>query len=173
MRARHIAAAVAALLIIAGQVLAQDDDLPIDDVHIRLERISCAGKCPAYTVDIDGDGHVTYEGLERVATLGRRTWQVPAEDVTELVQRFLDAHFFAAAAEYRGDGAAAVQDDAQLPGARLTLNIGSKSRTVFLYRDFPAELALLPMHVDDTAQVAARGRAKASKGSAVGPISTQ
>lgn len=180
MRVRHIAAAVALLLLSAGSALAQHedivlaDDFPGDEIHIRLERTSCAGRCPSYTVDIDDDGHVTYEGRERVATLGRRTWHVPAEDVGELAQAFIEAGFLEAAPEYLGDGeAAAAPADTPLPGARLTLDLGSHSHTVFLYRDFPEALALLPMRVDDTAQVAARGRAPAARAAAPGPVSTE
>ena len=178
MRARHIAAVVAVLLAAAGQALAQAEefpaeDFPLDEIHIRLERTACDGGCPAYTLDIDGNGHVTYEGLERVATLGRRAWQVPPEDVVDLVQDFIDARFFAAAPEYRGAPGDTVAAGARIPGARLTLDLGVRSHTVYLYRDFPAELALLPMRVDDAARVAARGRAPAAKGSAAGPIFTQ
>ncbi len=180
MRVRHIAAAVALLLLAAGPALAQNedivlaDDFPVDEIHIRLERTSCAGRCPSYTVDIDDDGHVTYEGRERVATLGRRTWHVPAEDVGELAQEFIEAGFLEAAPEYLGDGAAPTTPaDTLLPGARLTLDLGSRSHTVFLYRDFPEALALRPMRVDDIAQVAARGRTPAARAAAPGPVSTE
>jgi hypothetical protein len=174
MRVRQIAA-VAVVLLAAGQVIAQDDSFPSEDIHIRLERTPCQGTCPTYTIDIDGNGQVTYEGIRWVATLGRHTWQVPPEDVVDLVHDFLDAHFFEAAPEYGANGSlpAAADIVARAPGARLTLNLGAKSHTVFLSGNYPEELALLPMNVDDAAQVAGRGRTQAPKGSAVGPVSTQ
>lgn len=175
MRVRQIVAVAAMVLLAAAQGFAQDESFPPDDIHIRLERTPCQGKCPAYTLDIDGTGQVTYEGIQWVATLGRRTWQVPREDVVDLVNRFLAAHFFEAAPEYRdGDTLPATAESlARAPGARLTLNLGAKSHTVYLVADYPEALALLPMNVDDAAQVAGRGRLNAPKGSAVGPVSTQ
>lgn len=174
MRVRQIVAVATLVLLAAAQGLAQDESFPSDDIHIRLERTPCEGTCPTYSIDIDGNGQVTYEGIRWVATLGRRTWQVPREDVTDLVNRFLDAHFFEAAPEYRAEPS---QPDAggvaRAPGARLTLNLGEKSHTVYLVAGYPEALALLPMNVDDAAQVAGRGRSNAPKGSAVGPVSTQ
>lgn len=180
MRVRQIVAVATvvmpiAFLLAATQGLAQDESFPPGDIHIRLERTPCEGKCPTYALDIDGNGQVTYEGIQWVATLGRRTWQVPREDVVDLVNRFLAAHFFEAAPEYRhGDTLPATADSvARAPGARLTLNLGAKSHTVYLVADYPEALALLPMNVDDAAQVAGRGRSNAPKGSSVGPVSTQ
>ena len=40
-------------------------------VEIRLMRGVCFGWCPAYVVDITGDGSVTYEGFSSVAVSGR------------------------------------------------------------------------------------------------------
>jgi hypothetical protein len=175
MRVRHIVAVAAVVLLAAGQGLAQDESFPPDDIHIRLERTPCQGKCPTYTIDIDGNGRVAYEGIQWVSTLGKHTWQVPEEDVVDLVNRFLDAHFFDAAPACRADEPLPATADgvARAPGARLTLNLGAKSHTVLLSADYPEELALLPMNVDDAAQVAGRGRSRAPKGSAVGPVSTQ
>jgi hypothetical protein len=175
MRVRQIVAVAAILLVAAGQAFAQDEESTPDEIHIRLERTPCEGTCPTYTLDIDGNGQVTYEGIRWVATLGHHTWQVPREDVTDLVHRFLDAHFFEAAPEYReGDALPATADSiARSPGARLTLNLGAKSHTVYLVADYPEGLALLPMNVDDAAQVAGRGRSRVPKGPAVGPVSTQ
>ena len=183
MRSRHIVAAACAVLLCASQSPAQDESLPPEQIHIRLERTPGLGKSPTYTVDIDGDGQVTYDGTKWVSTIGRHTWRVPQDDVVQLVNRFLDAHFLEAATEYRtGEHLSAAADGtmhlsgttcADLPGARLTLNLGEKSHTVFLYHNYPEELALLPMDVDDTAQVAGRARARDSKGSAVESISTQ
>lgn len=175
MRVRQIVAVAAMVLLAATQGLAQDESFPPDDIHIHLERTPCLGKCPTYTLDIDGSGQVTYEGIQWVATLGRHMWQVPREDVEDLVNRFLAAHFFEAANEYRaGDTLPATADSvARAPGARLTLNLGARSHTVYLVADYPEALALLPMNVDDAAQVAGRGRSNAPKGSPVGPVSTQ
>jgi hypothetical protein len=37
-----------------------------DDFVIKLERTSCFGECPVYSVNIDARGNVTYEGTKFV-----------------------------------------------------------------------------------------------------------
>lgn len=41
-------------------------------VFIRMERKACYGICPSYTVDITGDGQVTYVGRDFVGTRGQK-----------------------------------------------------------------------------------------------------
>ena len=45
----------------------------INTVVITLERTTCFGVCPVYTLTIYGDGRVVYEGTRFVRTEGERT----------------------------------------------------------------------------------------------------
>lgn len=45
--------------------------------RITVVRSGCEGDCPAYTVQLDADGTVTYEGQGFVKTYGKRIWKVP------------------------------------------------------------------------------------------------
>ena len=55
------------------------------NVEIRLTRGVCFGFCPDYTVTINGEGQVRYEGRRFVNAVGERTATIPREDVARLV----------------------------------------------------------------------------------------
>ena len=55
------------------------------DVVIRLERTACFGECPVYSVAIDGDGNVVYEGAKFVRVVGRQTDRIPASRVAAIL----------------------------------------------------------------------------------------
>ena len=84
--------AFAVIIGLAAVVAAQEPDPP-PDALIRLQRTSCFGSCPIYTVTIDARGTVTYEGEGRSESLvverrrsKRRSslgcWQEPKEFVS-------------------------------------------------------------------------------------------
>ena len=88
-RGASVSAACLAILAIATSALAQD--LP-EDFLITLERtwLHCGGECPAYTVSIDAQGSVTYDGKMYVRVVG------PATDLRRLgnrqIRRAADEH---------------------------------------------------------------------------------
>jgi hypothetical protein len=54
---------------------------------IRLARAgtgACPGRCPTYSVEVDVDGGVAYEGLVNVKRIGRASGQLSAEAVKQL-----------------------------------------------------------------------------------------
>ena len=71
-------------------------------LRIRLERTMCLGSCPAYSVEISGDGSVVYNGSYCVAEKGERRASISQAEVVELVQKFRDADYFALHDRYAG-----------------------------------------------------------------------
>ena len=63
-------------------------------LHVRLERTSCLGPCPAYTVTIDGDGRVGWNGKLDVAATGRRQGRVSRRELDRLARWIERARFF-------------------------------------------------------------------------------
>ena len=63
-------------------------------VVITLQRTPCLGFCPVYSLEILGDGSVTYEGSYFVAVEGTRTASIPAGQVRLLVERFNEIGYF-------------------------------------------------------------------------------
>ena len=63
-------------------------------LKITLQRTMCFGRCPAYTVEIAGDGTVNWHGSSDVAAIGARGDKISAADVKILFGAFRDADFF-------------------------------------------------------------------------------
>ncbi|WP_395675079.1 DUF6438 domain-containing protein [Inquilinus sp.] len=108
-------------------------------VEIRLARGVCFGWCPAYTVDIAGDGSVTYQGLSSVAVSGRFQERVAPAEVTALVGMFERAGFFSLKDEYIGE----ITDS---PVYSVSLTIDSRTKKV---TDYVGKMAGMPDVVTD------------------------
>ncbi len=66
----------------------------LQSFSITLERTPCYGKCPAYTLALDGDGNVKYLGKRFVDIPGMQTAKIQPEQMTELLRAFAAIHFF-------------------------------------------------------------------------------
>jgi tetratricopeptide (TPR) repeat protein len=68
---------------------------PVDwnSLTIVLSRSMCFGPCPAYQVEIRGDGSVSYTGGVNVAIQGRQVSQIPRESVRALFRAFRRAAY--------------------------------------------------------------------------------
>jgi ankyrin repeat protein len=70
-------------------------------LKIALARGPCLGDCPGYTVEIDGDGTVRYEGGLFTAVPGKHVTHIPVSAVRVLYDSFVKADFFWTFDEYR------------------------------------------------------------------------
>ena len=84
----------------AGLAPAQEPEVP-SDALIRLQRTSCFGPCPIYTVTIDARGTVTYEGERSVRVVGRRTAHIDKSIVAGLLAKAENIRFFEMRDAYR------------------------------------------------------------------------
>lgn len=127
-------------------------------VEIRLTRGVCFGWCPAYAVDIAGDGSVTYEGFSSVAVSGRFQDRIAPAEVAALVGMFERADFFSLKDEYIGE----VTDT---PAYRISLTIGGKTKRV---TEDVGQMAGMPAAVTELEDAIDRaaGTAKWVKGTA-------
>lgn len=96
------------------------------DIRIQLERTVCFGTCPGYTVEIRGDGSVTYTGESYVAVGGVHHRSISPAAVAELLSLFREADFYSLDDEY----VAMVTDN---PSQIVTLSIGGQTKTVVDY----------------------------------------
>ena len=117
-------------------------------LRIRLLRTPCLGRCPAYSVEINGDGTVVYEGEHFVARQGLHTAHIPDQAVRRLYDAFVKAEFFWTFDEYRSP----VTD---FPTYIVTLSFDGRSKTVVDYagklEGMPREIVDLEEAIDATA----------------------
>src|ERR1700754_4391077 len=118
---------------------------------ISLERTRCFGSCPAYTVTIQGNGHVRFTSPVDDVKAGHRPSfrsgtvvlpgthedQIPGAGVTALARQFHDAGFWRLRDVYQAD----VTDS---PSQTITLTVGTRRKTV---RDYVGTEVGMPVAV--------------------------
>lgn len=136
----------------AGTALAQEPVLPADAL-IRLQRTSCLGPCPIYTVTIDARGTVTYEGERSVRVVGRRTAHIETSKVARLLETAERIRFFDLRDAYRvienPDGTTILVTD--LPTTFVTVTANGRTKKVEDYVAAPDALAEFEREIDAAA----------------------
>ena len=72
-----------------------------NSLRMRLERTACFGMCPIYSVEVQGDGTVLYEGQGYVAVTGQHRATVDRQAVAELLEAFRKADYFSLRDQYQ------------------------------------------------------------------------
>lgn len=72
----------------------------LKSLQITLQRTGCFGTCPAYTVEIHGDGTVLYRGNNYVLVMGEHRDQISKDSVSQLVDAFRKADYFSLRNQY-------------------------------------------------------------------------
>jgi len=99
----------------------------------------CLGACPAYTVEIRGDGTVQFEGQAHVRVMGKRSDRVSSDAVAELLAAFRRADFFSLKEQY----AAAITD---FPSFTVSIEVDGQRKSV---RDYLGLSVGMPEAVAD------------------------
>jgi hypothetical protein len=123
---RRFLLGLGALLLTACAPVDAPAEQVMSNVEIRMVRGVCFGFCPDYTVTINGEGQVRYEGRRFVNAVGERTATIPSTDVARLLQRFDEIGFDQLRDSYR----AQVTD---LPTYTVTLTRNGRTKTVVDY----------------------------------------
>ena len=69
-------------------------ETPAGGTMITLERTACFGTCPIYTVSIDENGRILYNGLDFVTATGEQTAEIDPQQVQELVDFMVNGGYF-------------------------------------------------------------------------------
>ncbi len=115
---------------------------------ISLSRTRCFGRCPAYTVSLEGSGVVHFVGEAYVLVPGHHTAQVSPETIQGLLSAFRKANFLSAKESY----SAMVTDSSS---QTITLKMGETTKVV---RDYvgtwvgmPDAIQALEQQIDEAA----------------------
>src|ERR1044072_6192526 len=106
------------------------DEGDLSDVSITLIHLGCGGECPAFSIEIRGDGTVIYNGEKGVKVTGRREHKITKEKVSELVREFYRVNFFSlkdAYVEPQGNFCIYVKSF----GTATSISIGGKKKTIY------------------------------------------
>jgi hypothetical protein len=124
-----------------------------EDFVIRLDRSTCFGECPAYSVTIDARGTVTYEGKKFVRVVGHQTDRIPVSQVLALAEAVNRIRFFELNDSYRTihnpDGTETMVTD--LPTTVVTVTRDGRSKQIVDYLGAPEPMKQLEKQIDETA----------------------
>lgn len=70
-------------------------------LRMTLARTACYGMCPAYSLEVDGDGTVKYHGSAFVLVTGEHQSKISRADVEQLFAQFRAADYFSLKDAYR------------------------------------------------------------------------
>jgi hypothetical protein len=118
-----------------------------EDFVIKLERTACYGRCPVYSVTIDANGNVTYDGMQFVPVVGRQTDRIPVSRVAALVEAVDRMRFFELDDKYS-------QLITDLPTTFVTVTHHGRFKRIDDYFGAPTSLKDLERQIDDTAHTA-------------------
>src|SRR2546423_10273722 len=71
-----------------------------NSLRMGLKRSMCYGTCPAYSVEVHGNGEVDFNGESHVLITGRHRDWIPKQLVRDLVTYFEGADYFSLKDEY-------------------------------------------------------------------------
>ena len=130
----------------------QEVNVPADAL-IQLQRTSCYGPCPIYTLSIDARGQVVYVGEKFVRVAGRQTAKIDPSIVAKLLSRAETIRFFDLRNAYRvienPDGSTSMVTD--LPTTFVTVTANGRTKRVEDYIAAPDALTQFEREIDEAA----------------------
>jgi Domain of unknown function (DUF6438)/Gram-negative bacterial TonB protein C-terminal len=125
-----------------------DEDVPsgrADDDFVEVSRSGCYGACPSYSIRVQADGSVAWNGGGFVEVVGKRKSSIGANTARNLLEEFRTKDFWS----YCGGYTRSITDSS---GTEITVKLGGKARTISDYAGSgPKALQELLMDVDRTA----------------------
>ena len=149
------------LVCMPGIVAAQEPKIP-DFSHVTITikaeggPCGCIECCPAYTVTIDENGTVVYNGLSGVKERGERIHSISIGAVRDLVAEFVRIDFYSLQDRYTEkklpDGTTQIIDHSN--AITISIDIDGKRKSVYIFFGAPDELMDLQRKLYDVSQIA-------------------
>jgi hypothetical protein len=129
------------------------------DTLITLERTSCRGSCPVYTLKISGDGRVVYRDKLFVKTRKMVVSKITQEQLRQLLSEFEKADYFSLRDRYQYWNDGCLSSGIDFPGVITSIRINGRAKTIthdYGCRDkwpngpvYPSELFTLEQRIDE------------------------
>ncbi len=129
-------------IVVFSMACKSTQNLSSDGVIISMQKTRCFGSCPVYTIEISGNGFLTYRGVENVDMLGEFKAIMDRSTFDTLVEEFRNSNFF----EFEESYTSTASD---LPTTYISFTDGGKSLKITDYDGAPAELKRLEGLVEE------------------------
>ena len=134
-----------AFLIVFGTLLiascAGSSKFSKDNITIEMEKTSCYGSCPVYTLQIDRNGNGRFSGVENTEYIGLYSFRISDEEHLQLKQAFENVGFFDLKDKYYDN----VTD---LPTIYVTYRDDGRKKKIMDYYGAPPELKDLEKQIE-------------------------
>jgi hypothetical protein len=161
-------AAFLLLFLVAVPAIGQESNLP-DYSHVTItmkaeggpcgmvcplnDYLSC---CPAYSVSLDENGTVIYNGINGVKTRGEKVHSISVLAVRDLVANFLRIDFYSLQDRYTEkklpNGQTQIIDHAN--ATTISIDLDGKKKSVYIFYGAPDELIVLERKLYEVTQIA-------------------
>ncbi len=114
---------------------------------IKLERTACEGFCPVYSVSVDQDGNVVYNGEIYVSKKGLKQYKIEKDLAQKLYNDALDIDFFSLNDKYVNDKIV------DLPSTIITITANGVTKSITVYgvsTEIPKKIMKLAEQIDFT-----------------------
>jgi hypothetical protein len=149
-------------LALVTNVFSQQSRPHMDLLEIRMQRTACYGECPVYTLTLDANGRIQFDGTEYVETKGVVESAITAEKRKLLIAEINRADFFALKDSYTGKSGNCPTTATDMPSVTLRIRLNGKDKTIEHYLGcfdavdikgslpiFPDKLVRLEDKIDD------------------------
>ncbi len=104
-----------------------------DELYVRMERGGCYGLCPIYSVEIESDGKVTFDGKFYTKTTGKAEARISPRQIEQIVKAIKGADFFSIDDAYGWDSGNCPSLATDMPNVILHIRLGDREKTVRHY----------------------------------------
>jgi len=105
--------------------------IPVD-TKITLSRTICYGTCPAYRLEIFGNGRVVFDGQAHVRNTGIVTYQISEDRIKQLLSEFQNINYFSLADDYSVSNHKNCPNfGTDAPSVTTSITINGQTKTVF------------------------------------------
>ena len=110
-----------------------NQEQPISELAIRMERKGCYGRCPMYILDIQPNGTVRFEGKGYTKTIGTFESKLTRDQLQQLISTIRENDFFTFNNSYAtgADGCPTTATD--MPTVILSVSLDRSEKTVSHY----------------------------------------
>jgi hypothetical protein len=120
-----------------------------DQIKFVLRRDEGFGPVPVFTVSIDGNGNVEYEGIENVRVKGKHSSKISQVKVLKLFSQTLELGILDLETNYVAETIYSIHDNkifaldrcgTDLPSSELEIGIGKKRKKIYNNQGAPKRL---------------------------------
>jgi hypothetical protein len=121
-----------------------------NNIEIAIQYDSLQG--PKYSLRIDGNGSIEYNGLRNVKMLGKQLTKISPNDLRSIIEEFENLYFFS----FRDNYVSPKQSELQQPKTTISLRLGDRYKRIEYVEEgheVPSELKSLVRTIEKTTKV--------------------